>query len=279
MTRSFPLLAALALFCALPFRAESALVDPQIDGNEFSATIELPGDISAELTVRFEQVVGLSVEALGVSVKLINPLSLSLLRRLPNTTDFALPSGFPVMITIAPDPASGLAFEGVVEIEIYTRNLQYISGTPLRLFSAPAGGTFRDITDRISGGSYRPRGSSGHFSDFLIVADTRPLATAINDKFNRLEQHLLDHTSSIDMVVADQLDQTLSDARALWQAGDPGAAIDEVSAFEQLVKTAAGDGQMPRVWSAAGNGDNVDGILRSGARTLRFNLTLAYNLL
>lgn len=279
MTRSVTILAALVVFIALPFRAETAIVDAQVDGNEFSATIDLPGEISAELTVRFEQVIGLSVTSLGVSAQLVDPLSPSLLGRLPDVTQYAVPAGFPVLIQIEPPVDGGLTFEGVAEIELYTRNLLYTVDSPLRLYSASEGGVFQDITDRVSGGSYRPRGSSGHWSDFLILVDTQPLSATIDDKFDRLEQHLLDHSAEIDTAVYGQLDQLFNDARASWLAGDPGTAIDQISAFANLVRDAANDGDMPRIWRSSRDLDNVDGILRSAARTLRFSLTLAANLL
>lgn len=268
-----PIAFAVLLFLLIvPGQNQAGVVDFQVNGNEASATIELPGDLRAELTLRFEQVIGLSEQNLGISVQTVGPLSPSLLGRLPNATEFAVPSGFPVMVSIEPPAAGGLTFEGVVEIELYTANLQYVMASPLRLFRSSEGELFRDITDEVSGGSYRVRGSGGTYSDFLIVADTRTLPAAIEHKFDRLEGVLVDHDAAIDAVLAGQLDAHVAAARSQWDSGNPGAAIAEIRDLEAAVKAGASAGQIPNVWRSARDLDNVAGVLRAEARTLRFSL-------
>ena len=267
--------AVLLVLLAAPAHANAGIDNFQVDGNEATATIELPGDLRAHLTLRFERVVGLNEQALGLSVESVDPLSPSLLGRLPNVTEFSVPSGFPVLLTIDPPVAGGLTFEGVTEIEIYTGNLQYVLATPLRLFSSSGGELFRDITDEISGGSYRVRGSGGTYSDFLIVADTRTLPEAIEHKFDRLEAVFANHDAAIDPALAGELDAQIVAARGHWNNGNPGAAIAELRDFESSVKAGAADDKLPNVWRSAGDLDNVAGLLRAEARTLRFSLGLA----
>lgn len=260
--------------------AVSELVDPSVDGNEFSARIEL-GGVSADLTVRFEQVVGLSLENLGISVELVDPLDTDLLGRLPDGgTLISVPSGFPVLVRIDPPVDGGLAFEGVVEIELYTQNLQYTAGSPFRLFTAPtASGIFHDITEHISGGSYRTRSGGAHFSDFMILADTRTTDQVVDEKFNRLDDLLIDFQTDIDPALFSQLAGLADDAYVAWTADDPGAAIEHMDDFRQVARSAAQTGQLPNVWRSARDLTNIDGELRATARTLRFSLTQAANLL
>lgn len=274
---------SLILFgAAMP--AHSGLVDPVVENNQLSAKIEL-GGISADLTVRFENAVGLSVDSLGLTAQLVNPLNLSLLKRLPSgglglSSLVSVPSTFPVLIRIDPPVDGGLSFEGVVEVEIYTQNLQYTIGSPLRMFTAPnASASFYDITEMTGGGSYRTRTGGGHFSDFLIVIDTRPVADVIDEKFDRLENLLSAYSGDLDPTVHSQLSGLADQALLAWAVGDAGTAITHIDQFRQVARSAAATGQVPNVWRSARDLHNVDGELRAAARTLRFSLTLAVNLL
>lgn len=263
------------LLMIAPGNSDAGVTGIQIDGNEVSATIELPGDVQADLTLRFEQAIGLSERGLGMSVESVDPSSESLLGQLPNSDEVAVPAGFPVLLSIEPPTDGGLSFEGVVEIELYTANLQYVLASPLRLFSSSDGERFRDITSEISGGSYRTRGSGGTFSDFLIAVDTRPLAATIDHKFDRLVQVLEDHGADIAEDLAGELDGYFNAAWEHWLNGNISAAIAGIRNFEDAVRAGAADGQMPNIWSSAGDLDNVGGMLRAEARTLRFSLGLA----
>jgi hypothetical protein len=254
---------------------QAAVETLTIEGDEASASLELAGDIGAELTLRFESAVGLSADSLGLSVTMISPASPASLALLPDVSDVSLPADFPVVVTIAAPAAGGLAFEGLVEIELYTRNLSYTAGSTLRLFSSSNGETFRDITHAVSGGSYRVRGSSGQFSDFLIVADERPLAQIAEAKFARLNTLLSAHSGAIDPAIAAELNLLIAAAYAHWQAGDPGAAIEQVRLLDAAVESAAEAGLLPAVWQSSRNIDNVAGMVRADAQTLRFTLGLA----
>ncbi len=266
---------------ALAASAHGELIDPVVDDNELTATVEV-GGLEAELTVRFEKVVGLTPSSLGVSVHLIDPLAPEILGRLPGgsldslslTGDLVtVPAGFPVLIRIDPPSDSGLTFEGVVEVEIYTQTLDYQSDTSLRQFKAPTGtGTFHDVTDEVSPGSIRTRSGGGHWSDFMIVRDLRAPADVVDEKFDRLGDLLVTHAGQIDAAVYTGLAGLYVDAADAWAAGDVALADSLLAQFIADTDTAAAQGDVPNVWRSARDLDNVDGELRGAARTLRFSL-------
>jgi hypothetical protein len=276
---------AVLLFGSL--NASGALIDPTIDGNQISGKIELPGNISAELTVRFEKVVGLSLDNLGLSIHSVDILDPTLLSRLPvsdpgsllASTPLSVPASFPVLIRIDPPAQGGLAFEGVVEVEIYTQQLQYQPGSPIRLFTAPsATAAFHDITDMLSGGSVRTRSGGGHFSDFLIVLESRTLVSVINDKFSRLDDLLAEHAAAISSLLFNDLSDLVDQAYLAWTQGQSGQAMQLLSSFQSACSQAAAAGELDNVWRSTRDIRNIDGELRSAARTLRFSLSLATNL-
>lgn len=255
--------------------AAAAIVDPVIDGNSLSANIEL-GLVEADLRIEFEQVVGLDVENLGLSAELINPTSPALLSRLEAPLNNSLPGAFPVLVRIQPPASGGLSFSGVVTIELYTHNLQYAAATPLRLFSAPDGGEFRDITESMSSGSYRVRGGKGTFSEFLIVADLRASSVVVDNKFAALSTLLYNYSSQIDSTVFASLQTQLGAAESAWDNNDAVESIANIEAFIATVEN-AGSSEIPDVWRSARDIDNVAGELRAQANTLRFSLTRASN--
>lgn len=257
--------------------SHSQIASATTTGDRYEATIALDGGIGAELTLRFDGAIGLEPTALGVDVQLVDPLDPSLLSRLPDTVNFTIPAAFPILIQIAPPSAGGFAFEGLYEIELYTRNLHYTAGTPLRIFSAHAGGAFRDVTENVTGGSYRPRGSGGHFSDFLIVADLRPLWTVVDGKFAHLNTLMDAHASAIAQTAYSTLEQLAAQAHQQWLATDAEGAADTLADFETAVAAAAADGELPRVWRSSRDLENVDGTLRAASRTLRFSLNQIAN--
>lgn len=287
MVRKLLFTAATLLFC---INASAGLINPVIQDNQISGKIELPGNIDAELTIRFEQVVGLSLENLGLSIHLVDPLDPGLLSRLPSvnlagtgllgSSALAVPGAFPVLIRVEPPASGGLAFEGIVEVEIYTLNLRYTPGSPIRLFSAPSSSApFQDITDMLSGGSVRTRSGGGHFSDFMIVLESRSLTTVVEEKFDRIDALLGEHAAAIDPVLLGDLADLVDQAYLAWDQGQPGQAMQFISSFQGLSKQAADSGQLDNVWRSARDIRNIDGELRSAARTLRFSLSLAANLL
>lgn len=264
---------ATAIGTAAPARAD--LVDTTVDGNSLAVKVRLPG-VGADVTVTFEQVVGLSPENLGISARLLTSADLvQIASRLPSP-QVSVPAGFPLLLTIEPPPSGGLSFSGVVTIELYTHDLVYVPGSPLRLFSAPLGGPFRDITESASAGSYRVRGRKGEFCEFLIISDLRPVDSVIAAKLARLRGELDDFGTQIEPAELDTLDALLSDVEAAVAAGDTVTAIEKTEAFETEVHTASGS-EIPDVWRSAGDLTDVAGRLRADASTLRYSLLLKDN--
>lgn len=269
------LLAVLLLTAAVPATA-SGIVGAQVEGNTVEAKIRLPGGVGADLIVAFEEVVGLSPESLGLSARLLDAADLlALASRLPSSL-VSVPSGFPVLLTIEPPETGGLSFAGVASIELYTHALTFLPGCPFRLYAAPLGGPFHDITQSNSGGSYRVRGSKGEFSEFLIVADVRAVDEVVGEKFTRTEQKLASHAAAIPPTVYADLVAILDAAETAWDSGDVVGAIAAVETFADTVKSHSGS-DIPDVWRSARDLTNAAGDLRAAAATLRFSLLLQAN--
>jgi hypothetical protein len=254
------------LSAALPAAGQ---VMPTITGNSITLTISRPGGLSAELSLSFEEVTGLSLANIGLSAEVVNPNDPALLARLPAGAAVALP----VLLRIEPPVAGGLSFRGIASLGIHTENLQYTPGTPLRLFHAPIGGAFEDMTSYIGAGSYRVRGSSGGFSEFLIVADTRTVDQVIAGKFDRLEEELDEYAASMPSLLYEDLEARLVAARDDYEHGATLDAIQNVDGFLILVQQHSG-AEIPDVWRSARDLQNVAGYLRAEALTLRFSLDL-----
>lgn len=258
---------------ALPAAADSDIVDFSIDGNQAQATLDLGAGITADLTLTFEQVVGLTESSLGLSAELVDPLDPAIRSRLPDPANASIPAAFPVRLVIEPPADGALSFGGVVELELYTHNLSYNTDTPFRLVSAPLDGSFRDISAYMGTGSYRVRGSGGDFSEFLVIVDPRPHASVIGDKFEHLDQLLAAHADSIEPQTHAELDELFAASESAWLAGDAAAAIDLIEEFADAVVAHSGE-DVPDVWRAARDVTNVAGQLRAAAATLRLSLNL-----
>jgi hypothetical protein len=273
LRRCWPLL---ALFLLLPLPAAAqGIVDVVVEGNELRAGISLPGDIGADLTIDFEQVVGLTPENVGLSASLADLTDPDLLARLGSGS---IPAAFPVLLRIEPPSDGGLSFSGITSISLHTHNLVFVPNTPLRLFAAPLGGKFEDITESMGMGSYRARGCKGSFSEFLILADLRPLGTAIGEKLDRLDRVLDENADRIDPAILPQLTSLAAQIRSAYAAGRTRQALDRTESFLNLVKANSGTA-IPNVWRSSHDLVNVAGLLRSAALTLRFSLNLKSNLL
>jgi uncharacterized protein DUF6689 len=268
--------AGLCLFLGAGVLSAQTTLTPQISGNTLTAKIELPGGIAADLTIVFEQAVGLNANALTLSVGLVNPTDPSLLSRLPDPKSISIPPGFPVLVHIDPTAGSSLSFSGVYTLSLHTHNLTLVTNSPLRLFRAPSGGSFQDMAGFLEVGSVRAGGSGPGFSDFLLVADTRLVDGVIAGKFDALQGVLTANSASINPAVSTELQQRLTQARNLYSSGTLTAAIDAVASFSRYVKQESG-ANIPDVWRAGGGPVNVAGLLRSGADTLKFSLTAKSN--
>ncbi|HWN43492.1 MAG TPA: DUF6689 family protein [Thermoanaerobaculia bacterium] len=275
MTRRTSLTGLALLMLLLPFPAlAEGILGVVVEGNELRAEISLPGGIGADLTLAFEQVVGLSAANVGLEALLVNPLDPGLLDRLLQTP---VPLGFPLLIRIEPPADGGLSFSGPVSISLHTHNLDFIPLTPLRIFAAPLGGRFEDITVSVGSGSYRCRGRKGSFSEFLILVDLRPLSLTIREKLERLDGILEDNAASIPAPLHGELTDLASGIRTACEARKKALAISRTNQFLALVQANSGT-DIPNVWRSSGDLVNVAGQLQAAAETLRFSLGLQNNL-
>ncbi|MFN2386910.1 MAG: DUF6689 family protein [Thermoanaerobaculia bacterium] len=270
------LVAACFVLLAAPAGAQPAL-EPRITGNELVAKIQLPGGIEAELSIQFEQIVGLNPDSLALSAALVDPLDPALVARLPEGGLVGIPAGFPVLVRIEPTASSALSFSGVSKVSIYTHNLVLGAHSPLRLFKAPQGsGAFQDITGFLEMGSVRAGGGTGAYSDFIIVTDTRPADAVIASKFDAIQNALTANAGAIPSPVLQDLQGRLTNARGLYEAGALSAAINAVDAFAEELKRQSG-AAIPDVYRANSTLVNVAGLLRASADTLKFSLQMKSN--
>ena len=255
---------------------ETVLV-PKISGNELTAKIHLAPGVEADLSIVFEQAVGLNPSALSLTATLLDPADPALLARLPAGGLVTIPAGFPVLVRVEPTPSSALSFSGISRVSLYTHSLTFGANSPLRLFKAPqGGGAFQDMTGFLELGSVRAGGGTDSYSDFLIVAEARPVGEVIAAKFDAVQSALTANASAIAPAVLQDLQNRLNDARALYQAGSLAAAINAIGAFGEEVKRQSG-AAIPDVYRANSTLVNVAGLLRCGADTLKFSLTVKSN--
>ncbi|MEX0735202.1 MAG: DUF6689 family protein [Steroidobacteraceae bacterium] len=264
---------ACALLLAGPALSANGIYSVEIDGNVAKADIAL-GSASATLTIEFENVVGLSADNLGLSAQLVDPLSPGFVSRLG--TGVSLPAAFPLVVKISPPANGGLSFSGVVAVELYTHDLQYTVGSPLRIFSAPDGGSFSDITNFVGSGSIRTGGSKPDFSEFIIAADTRLLSSVIQSKYTKLSSILNQHAATMGSSLYAELSSLYNASQNAYAGGNLVAAIEYLEAFSERVVAASGN-ELPDVWRSSKDLTNVAGSLRAAAATLRYSLTLASN--
>ena len=257
--------AVVFLLLPLPLAAEG-IVNLVVQGNEVSAGVALPLNITADLKITFEQVEGLSAESIGLSASLVNLTGL-----LPRLQEALLPDALPMLIRIQPPADGGLSFQGVVTVEIHTHLLPFTVNTPLRLFAASEGGRFHDITASVGMGSYRCTGRKGSFSEFLILIDLRRVNRVITTKLDDLDQLLADNEGSIDPAVFSDLSELAAEIRSRYSAGQTQTAITRTEEFVALVAAHSG-AEIPNVWRSARDLTNTAGLLRAAGDTLRFSL-------
>jgi len=261
----------LALLAALPANADGS-------GGLITVPIPLLGGVVSTLTVGFDNVSGLSASALGVSVNPVSLLDTTLRSRLPSGV--SIPLGIPILVHIEPPPTGGLLFNGITTIQFQTLPLLFPSNSP-RMYAASDGGKFTDTTTGLQSvnvnTSYRVIGTKGGFSEFLIVSDSRPVDTVIAEKLDSLDQILADNSGAISAPVAADLASELAATRSHVAAGNPAAAVTDLSALLATVAAHSGT-DIPDVWRATRDLTNVAGLLTAGAQTLQFSLRVKQGL-
>lgn len=278
-SRSFYSMRLALALCALTLGAASSTAvaqvttpgDPvvvSVSGNTATARISLPGNIGADLTLAFDSTQNLSPANIGISAQLVEVNASGLVSRLPDALLCSVPSAFPMLITI--EPSGAFSFTNSYSVNIHTSNLVYASGTPLRIFKAPVGGNFVDITEDVNPGSVNTRGREGGFSQFLVVADLRPNSSVAVSKFNALSTRI--SNSAMPSSLRTQLSGTLAAALTAFNANDYATAILRMNDFRAQVHAQAGSG-LANVWRATRDLDNAEGVLDGMAATLTFTLT------
>jgi hypothetical protein len=268
-------LAAAALFVTglVSTNAFAEPLEVNVRGNAVEANIALPGGITADLTLRFENAIGLTKDSIGISAELVDVTALSFVNRLPNSLSVTPSAAFPMMITIEPLANSGFSFSGLATVDIHTHNLEYTANTPLRFFKAPLNGQFKDITMTTGAGSYRARGSTGKFSQFIIVADLRAPTTVIAEKFADLSNAASQFSSSMSATASAEVAQRIGELEQLINAGDYVQAASKLNSFNRYVNDNRGL-HIPDVWRSSRDISNVAGELMAYANTLRYSLRL-----
>ena len=263
--------AATALLCFASFASAQSLpqllpVSTTVSGDTATVVVGPASAPLADLTLTFDDASGLSASSLGINAQLVNLSDPGLLARLPGA--LAQPDTlFPMLITIEPPNAGGLAFHRTVRVEVHTHALVYSAGTSYRLFKAPLGGNFRDITDEVAPGSVRARGTTGGFSQFLILADVRPTSSVVASKVAALRTRIATLPSAERPAFDAYLDAAeTAVANQAW--------ADAIAAIDSLRARAAERAGNPLTdqWLATRNGDNQAGDLIAGAATLRFSV-------
>jgi hypothetical protein len=265
------MLGALLLVSSVSLLANPYTV--HINGNTAETTISLPGGYEVDVALTFENVMGLTAENLNISAYLANPLSGDVVSRIPNGL-VSLQAAYPLVVRIEPLANSGFSFSGALTLDFHTHNLQYSLNTPLRLFKSHDGAAFEDITVATGAGSIRARGKVGELSDFIIVADLRPVAQVINAKANKLDHYLTQFSSQIAADVLVTLQNKVSVIRSNCSSGNYASALAETKALQQIISATTAQ-QMPDVWRSARDIDNVSGLLEAAAETLAYSLRLS----
>jgi hypothetical protein len=265
-TRSMLFLFAALLLVTPLASAQSLPVSTTVAGDTATIVVGPAGNPIADITLTFDDATGLSAASLGVQAQLVDLTDPTLLARLPGA--LATPDSlFPLLVTIEPPITGGLQFQRTVRVDVHTHALVYSAGSSYRLFKAPLGGSFRDITDEVAPGSVRARGTTGGFSQFLVITDLRTTNSVVAGKLAALR-------SRVDTLPA--AEQPAFDALldAAQVAVSTGAYADAIAAVDSLRARAAerAGTALTETWRASRDGDNQAGDLIAGAATLRFSI-------
>ena len=259
-------LTLLLALCPLFATAQNLPVQVSVSGNVATAVVGNPVNPLADVTLTFDEPAGLSAASLGLEAKLVSLSDAALLARLPHLQLNQIDPAFPILLTIEPPAAGGLRFRSV-RVEVHTHALAYGVGSSYRLFKAPLGGAFQDITDEIAPGSVRARGTTGGFSQFLVLTDLRETGAIVADKFAALRARV----ATLPLTEQQPFVARINDAEAAVAAADYAAAIAAVEQVSSRALARAGT-QLADEWRATRDADNQAGDLIAGAATLKFSI-------
>ncbi len=244
--------------------------------------------IGGDFEIEFHQVDNLSEAALGLTATLLDtPAALAAVNdRLPSgTVSYLLDPAFPILVTVEPPVAFGLAFEDDVDFEFHTdESLVFLPGSVYRLMKAPIGGAFHDITNDVLAGSIRTRGSGGRFSEFVIAklvstrAASTPLANVLGEAtlgFADLDARLAE--PDLSLVARRILGIQLRIAHAAFDNSDYAAATAKLGEIEIEAANLRGTA-IPNRWRAARDLVNAEGEIQALAAALKHKLRCLQNL-
>ncbi|CAN5579210.1 hypothetical protein BH23PSE2_BH23PSE2_11170 [soil metagenome] len=260
------MLAAL-LFASFTVSAQAVPVSVKVNGEVAVVRIGTAAAPIADLTLTFDDASGLSASSLGVSAELVSLSNPAILSRLADPKLLQIDPAFPLLITVEPPASGGLSFLRTVRVEVHTHALAYSIGSSYRLFKAPLGGQFRDISDEIAPGSVRARGTTSGFSQFLVLTDLRQSDVVMVEKFAALWATL----ATLPASQREPLSTLLSSAEAAVASEDYVSAGNGLDAFRAEVAARAGNG-IDQQWRAGGALANPAGALLAGAATLKFSI-------
>ena len=249
------------------------------NGRKAKADITLPnpagGNYTAEFEIEFEQgnVDNLTVECIGITADVLDAAEIANINqhRVPHVGTQIIDPAFPVRVTVEPPAACGLAFNNQYDVSLDTPDLVFVAPSHYRLLKAPIGGQFKYVTESVTSGSVRSRGSSGGFSEFVMINDTaqNPSNYRIDcaTEYAALRTRL--DNSTISLSARRTLETDLDLSEAAYDAGDYGAAIALLSNFDGHCVDFGG-AALPNRWRSTRDLDNIEGDLIGHAGTLTF---------
>lgn len=261
------LLAALVLLAPAIAAAQVLPVQVTANGNVATATVGLPNAVLADLTFTFDDASQLSPQSLGLSARLVDPADPGLVARIGQPGLLQVPGALPLLVTVEAPAAGGLRFRRTGRFELHTHLLPYSIGSNLRVFKAPIGGRFVDVTEEIAPGSVRARSRYSGFSQFLVLADLRPTSSVVAGKIGRLRTRV----STLPAAEQPAFDAALDGIESAVGAGDYANALAGVDLVTARALERAGHG-LSDEWRASRDADNQAGDLIAGAATLKFSL-------
>lgn len=247
--------------------AQTVPVAVNVSGNVATVQVGTPAHPLADLTITFDDASGLSGDSLGISAKLVDLGDPALIARLPDPRQTRPDPALPLMITIEPPHTGGLSFLRTTRVELHTHALAYTVGSSYRLIKAPLNGSFRDITDEIAPGSVRATGTTGGFSQFLVVTDVRETGAVVAEKLGWLRADVAALPASEQATFASLVDA----AEAAVGSGDFPNAIAALDAIRARA-AARGGSTIPNVWRATRDAANQAGALMADAATTKFSV-------
>jgi len=247
--------------------AQSQPVQVSISGNTATATIGEPLQPLAEVILEFENPGALTASSLGISANLVSVSDPALLARLPDAQLNQLAGAFPLLVTIEPPSTGGLKFR-TVRVQIHTHALVYSIGSSYRLFKAPLNGDFTDITDEIAKGSMRANGTTGGFSQFLVLTDLRDTRTVVASKI----QNVRARVDALPVAERDAFEALVSELQANVDSAQYDAAIAGARQLAQRARARADTGAIADEWRATRDVPNLAGDLIAAASSLEFSI-------